>query len=104
MHEIRLRVFGFVRGGNTYLVCLETYQVVRGKDLSEAKQKMIDALTVYLKSFSTEEIHSGHYLRPAPIRYRAMWALMSVVGMMFQAWALLLSFIYDPQSERLKLA
>jgi len=103
--EIRLKVVGFGFGGHVHLICLDTYQIVRATNIHEAKMKMVDALTGYLRTFSTEELMAGEYLRPAPLRYRSMWVLLRIVGPVHKAWGeFLSSFTYDPQSERLSLA
>jgi len=102
--EIKLRVIAFARNGHIYVVSLDTNQIVRGESFDEVKKKMKDALTVYMKSFSADELDSNKYVRLAPLRYRVVWNLMMTMGRAFKAWATLLDFIYDPQSERLKLA
>ena len=103
---IKLRVVGFARHGKFYAICLDTYNVVRGNSFEETKGKMADALTLYMRSFTEEEILSGAYLRPAPIQFRIAWALLSIVGLVNRAIFTVSSFIasYDPQSERLRLA
>lgn len=103
---IRLRIVGFSRRGAVYAICLETYSVVRAESLPEAKRKMADALTVYLRSFKEEELLAGAYFRPAPLRYRVLWAALSIVGSVNKAILTIWSSFanYDPQSARLSVA
>ena len=106
MTELRLRIVAYSRRGYYYAVCLDTYNVVRGQSLDEAKRKMADALTLYLKSFSEEELTRREYLRPGPLLYRAMWHFLSLAGAMTNAISSITHFIanYDPHSERLRFA
>jgi len=104
--QIRLRIIGFARRGKYYGICLETYNVVRADSFQEVKMKMKDALTLYLRSFTEEELSTGSYLRPAPIQYRALWVL-AMVGLLSRALIRRMSsFVadYDPHSENLRLA
>lgn len=100
---IRLRVFGFSRKGQYYLLCLDTDIAVRADSLEEAKKKMIDALGSYLETFSQKEISQARYVRYSPIRYRIAWYLGMAAGFMRQL-VQSLNASYNPNSGQLRFA
>ncbi|MBI5464366.1 MAG: hypothetical protein HY966_05370 [Ignavibacteriales bacterium] len=99
---IRLRVMGFVRGGEYRLICLDTDIVVSASSIEEAKSKMANAIVSYFKAFSTEELEQGLFLRKAPLLYFLLWHMGTIAGRLVYFFSSIAN--YDPSSHSLKLA
>ena len=104
--NINLRVFGFVNNGMFQLICLETDVAVSAESLSEAKNKMRDALISYFNSFSKEEIENEEYKRKAPFRFRVAWTFRFAImhTMLNLQYLFSANADYNPHSKNLRLA
>jgi hypothetical protein len=69
---IPLRMLLMFREGKVDIICLETNIAVTGANEPEAIAKMRDATTLYLESFSDQEIAKRKYKRPAPLKYQIL--------------------------------
>jgi hypothetical protein len=106
MQEIRLRVLCFPRENIFRLICLETDIAVEGNTIKEAKDKMGDALTLYLTSFTDDELNSWAFIRKAPIQYSFFWHIGSFASTISKMRNHLSSLkaIYNPKSTNLSFA
>ena len=104
--SIILRVIGFIKNNRFHLFCLETDIAVVADSLAEAKQKMSDAVTVYFKSFSDEELAAKAYIRKAPLRYRILFNRVKYVRKFIRLFKNLSSYTanYDKNTEHLRFA
>lgn len=102
--NIILRVISYVKDDHYYAICLDTDIVVQGKSLIEVKNKIIDAVTVYMRSFNEKEIEQEKFIRKAPLKYFFRLWLFALQFTFYQIKGSINSAEYDPQSHHLKLA
>ncbi|MGH2574332.1 MAG: hypothetical protein ACRDFC_01380 [Ignavibacteria bacterium] len=103
-NNIVLSVLSYYENGNYYSICLDTNIIVRGKTIEESIQKMKDALTVYMRSFTKDEIESEQYIRKAPFKYKLkMWSL--ILAIIFKSFkGSISSAEFDSSSQNLSFA
>jgi len=105
MHSIHLRIVGRKSGDRYFAICLETDTAVQGHSVEEIERKIKDALLAYLKSFESDEIMRGEFIRKAPLVYRVQWQVFTVVGFLRRVLdTIAFSGDYDPASGRLNIA
>lgn len=101
---IILRVISYLKNDNYYAICLDTDIMVHGNSSLEVKSKMIDAIKVYMRSFSKEEIKQGKYIRKAPLRYFLKLRYFVLSFAFHQFKGSINSAEYDPLNHNLQLA
>jgi hypothetical protein len=77
--EIILRMFAYVHNNRFYMICLDTDIAVVADSFNQLLSKMEEATLSYFKSFKDEEILAGKYIRKAPLKYRVLYKVQSVV-------------------------
>ena len=105
METIVLRVVGHKKNGKYFAICLETDIAIQADSRQEVKSKMKDALSSYFKSFKSEEIGAGEFIRKAPIRYRFEWYILVFIHFtrrVFHSTAFQIN--YEPNSRQLSIA
>ena len=77
---IRLRFLVIQRGNKFEAICLDTNIANRANTLESIKQKIFDSTSLYLRSFSKEEIADHVYIRKAPLKYHILWYMPSIAN------------------------
>lgn len=104
INPIYLRIMAFEDKGKFFAICIDTNIVVRGETMQNAKDKMIDAISSYLNTFSVEEINSGQYVRIAPFKYRFLYKALPKVIRFLKLITQTSKIEYNPDSKNVRFA
>lgn len=101
---IYLRVLSYQKDNEFFSVCLDTGILTCAKSMQESLVKMNDALTVYMKSFTQEEINAGDYIRKAPLKYFLKMFFLPVIFLFKKYKGQITSAEFDFSKQNLKFA
>ncbi|HET6400522.1 MAG TPA: hypothetical protein VFH95_03905 [Candidatus Kapabacteria bacterium] len=104
MDSIILPMMAFGTEGDLKMICLDTDIVVAADNWDTLFRKMKDATLLYLRSFSSEELQAGAYIRKAPFKYQVRWKLGMTLSRIIRFISGPTEAIYDPQSSNLRFA
>ena len=99
---IKLSIVGYIKNNRFYLMCLDTDILVVADSFEEAKQKMLNALISYLRTFTHKEILDGRYIRRAPLKFWMKYYLGEFLSSLINLSRLKAK--YDVKEENLRFA
>jgi hypothetical protein len=71
--SIRLRLLVVYKENKFQSICLDTNIANRADSFDQLKQKIFDSTSLYLNSFSEDELLNKAYVRKAPLKYELIW-------------------------------
>ncbi len=98
------RMLAFERQDGWRMICLDTDIAVAAATWDELESKMKDAMTLYLRSFTGEELQRGAYIRLAPISYRVRWWFRWNIVRLMRLLSGPIRATYDISTSRLNFA
>ena len=105
MHTIlNLRMLAFEHRGEWRMICIDTDIAVAAATWEEIEAKMKDAISLYLRSFTPDELRQGKYIRIAPASYRARWWFRQTVGRLMRLISGPIRATYDVDTSMLSFA
>lgn len=98
------RMLAFERQDGWRMICLDTDIAVAAETWAELESKMKDAMGLYLRSFSSDELQGKAYIRLAPSSYRLRWWFRWNVVRLMRLLSGPIRATYDITTSRLSFA